>query len=267
MSKRWVLLSTLLLVLGPWSALGLPPFAPPPVAGTVTQVVDGLTLAVRIDRLPTPAPAGLAVGEVVRVRYLGLSLTGDAAGARALNEVLVGGRPVYLELDAQGRDPNGDLPAYVYLDPGGRMMANLILLSTDLFTLRTEPGATRYARVFSHAEATPPPEPSLACSPAVPWSEARGRVGEVLCVEGPVMSVGTSAGGDLFLNLGLAYPNPGRFTLFIPARNVGKFEAAFGSRFWTKLQGTVIRAQGEVKLYQGVAEIVLSDPKDLYLKP
>lgn len=266
MFKRLAALGVLVLVLGPWCAQGLPPLSPPPIAGTVTQVVDGLTLAVRIDRLPIPAPAKLAVGEVVRVRYLGLGLSGDGAAATALNKLLVEGRVVYVELDAQERDPSGDLPAYVYLDPDGRVMANLILLSTDLYSQRTEPGAARYTTVFSHVAATPSPVP-VGCSPAVPWSEARGRIGETLCVEGPVMSVGTSAGGDVFLNLGLAYPNPGRFTLFIPARNVGRFEAAFGTRFWTKLQGTVVRAQGEVKLYQGVAEIVLADPKELYLKP
>lgn len=264
--RRVALLGLVVMCLGVVSGLGLPPLPPPPIVATVTQVVDGVTLAVRIDRLPLPSPAGLAVGEVVRVRYLGLGLSGNGALATALNEILFGGRVVYLELDAQERDPNGDLPAYVYLDPDGRVMANLILLWTDLYSLQTEPEAARYTLVFSHVAGTPSPLP-LACSPAVPWSEARARIGETLCVEGPVMSVGTSAGGDVFLNLGQAYPNPGRFTLFIPARHVGKFEALFGVRFWTKLQGMMVRVQGEIKLYQGVAEIVLEDPKELYLKP
>jgi hypothetical protein len=264
--KRVLVLGGLLLAVGPWYAQGLPPLPPPPITGSVTNVVDGVTVEVRIDHVPTPAPAGLAVGQLVRVRYLGLVIAGNGAAARDLNALLVGGRQVYLELDAQGRDPNGDLPAYVYLDPGGRVMVNLILLATDLYSPRTEPGATRYASVFAHAAATPSPV-SLGCSPAVPWSEARARIGEVLCVEGPVMSVGKSAGGDVFLDLGLAYPNPERFTLFIPARHVGKFEAAYGARFWEKLKGTVVRARGEIKLYRGVAEIVLSDPKDLYLQP
>lgn len=270
MAKPSPLVGVVVLCLVPVIGLGLPPLPPPTIVATVGQVVDGTTIEVTIDRLPRPAPAGLSVGQTVRVRYLGLAAPsgGDlAAAATALNAALVAGKSVYLELDARDRDESGSLVAYVYLDPDGRLMVNLILLATDLFSLRSEVGADRYAAQFSHAAAVPLPGATVACSPAVPWTEARNRIGDVLCVEGPAESVGTGAGGDVFINLGRPYPDPGRFTLFIPARHVGKFEAAFGPRFWTQVARTVVRAQGEVRLYQGVAEIVLTDPKDLFLRP
>lgn len=249
------------------TAVGLPLRSLPAIVGTVDKVVDGVTVEVRLEKLPSPAPAGLSVGKVVRVRYLGLDPRDDPTQGNpaALNAILVLGRSVYLELDGPEHDPQGNLLAYVYLDPDGRLMVNLILLASGLFKLRPEPTATRYAEIFSHAAATPAPRGTTCASPVL-WNAARDQIGQTLCVEGPVMSVGTSRGGDVFLNLGHAFPNPERFTLFIPARHVGKFEAAFGAKFWTGLVGKRARAYGVVRLYQGVAEIVLSDPQDLYLQ-
>jgi len=270
--RRIAPLGLVVLCLGAVSGLGLPPLPPPAIVATVDQVVDGVTVEVRVDRLPSPAPAGLAVGQTVRVRYLGVAAPAgtspEAPLARALNAALVAGKTVYLELDAQERGPDGTLVAYVYLDPDGRVMVNLVLLATDLFTAAAEPAPVRYVDVFAHAAATPGAGSTAQarCAPAVPWNEARSQIGNTLCVEGPVMSVGTSKGGDVFLNLGLAFPDPGRFALFIPARHVGKFEAAFGTRFWTQLVGKTVQAQGEVKLYRGVAEIILTEPGDLFLQ-
>lgn len=253
-------------------SVGLPPFPPPAITATVSQVVDGVTVEVRVDRLPNPAPTGLSVGQTVRVRYLGVSApaegTPDAPLARALNAALVAEKTVYLELDTSERGHDGTLVAYVYLDPDGRVMVNLVLLATDLFTTAADPAAVRYAPVFAHAAATPPAAtPRAGCVAPVSWIEARSQIGKNLCVDGPVASVGTGPGGDLFINVGRAYPDTGRFTLYIPARHVGKFEATFGTRFWSNLVGKPVQAQGEVKLYQGVAEIVLSEPGNLFLQP
>ncbi|MFH1609087.1 MAG: thermonuclease family protein [Candidatus Bipolaricaulota bacterium] len=250
-------------------AQAIPPFPPPQVTATAVNVVDGDTIDVRITAIAAPAPADLNVEKGVRVRYIGVDApefdhpVGQAA--TDLNAALVQGKTVYLELDERHRD-NGRLLAYVYLDPSGLLMVNLILVATDIIATRTDPGTERYTALFAHSDAVPSLKPPPRCDPVVPWSEARTRVGEPLCVEGLVASVGTSAGGDVFLNLGHAYPNPNRFTLFIPARYVGRFEAEFGSKFWTNLKGTVVRAYGEVKLYQGIPEIQLSDPAMLFLK-
>ncbi len=265
MQKRLSLgLVLCLFVSGVWGA-ALPPYAPPPLAGTVVRVVDAVTAEVRVSRLPSPAPAGLALDGVVPVRYLGLAASeGSQEAATALNVLLVGGREVFLELDTPERDAQGNLLAYVYLDPEGRLMVNIALLTTGLFTAAASP-ELRYGAALAHAAALP--APTLGCPSPVPWTEARGQVGRTLCVEGPVASVGASAGGDVFLNLGRAYPDPGRFTIFIAARHVGKFEAAFGARFWTRLTGKTVQASGEVRLYQGVAEIALTDPAALVVKP
>lgn len=272
MHRRTAVVGFVVLCLSTVGGLGLPPLPPPPIVATVSQVVDGVTVEVRIDRLPSPAPGGLALGETVRVRYLGVAAPAGGAPeaplARALNATLVAGKTVYLELDSQERGRDGTLVAYVYLDPDGRLMVNLILLATVPFTTTADPAPVRYAAVFAHAAATPAVGADRAgCAPAVPWNDARSQIGKNLCLEGPVASVGTGPGGDLFINVGRPYPNPERLTLFIPARHVGKFEAAFGSHFWTQLVGKTVQAQGEVKLYQGTAEIILSDPGDLFLQP
>jgi len=251
-------------------AQALPPFPPPGITATVVYVVDGDTIDVAITAMPSPTPAGLNVGQTVRVRYIGVDAPEwdqpDGQAATDLNAILVQKKIVYLELDERQWD-NGRLLAYVYLDPGGLLMVNLILVVTDIIAARADPGTERYTALFAHLDATPSLKPRPRCDPVITWSEARARVGETLCVEGLVASVGTSAGGDVFLNLGHAYPNPNRFTLFIPARYAGRFEAEFGSKFWTDLKGTVVRAHGEVELYQGIPEIQLSDPAMLFLKP
>ena len=255
-------LSVALLFVG-LVAWALPPYDPPNIVATVTRVVDGVSFDARIDRVTGPAPVEVVPGATLRVRLLGLEAT-DGPTALELVRLLVAERSVYLELDRQTFDRENNLLAYVYLDAKGELMVNLILVATQAFRAR-DVTALRYATQIAYADAIPPAATFPTCEPAVPWNQARGRVGERLCVEGPVVSVGTSAGGDVFLNLGLAYPDPGRFTLFIPARAVGRFEAAFGSKFWTGLRGRTVRAMGEVKLYQGVPEIVLEDPANLFL--
>ena len=50
--------------------LAIPPYPAPAIEATVTYVVDGDTIEVLIKELPSPAPAGLAVGRTMRVRYI-----------------------------------------------------------------------------------------------------------------------------------------------------------------------------------------------------
>lgn len=264
MRKALILAGLVSLAFGAWA---LPPFAPPAIVGTVVSVVDEITAEVQIESLPTPAPAGLSLGKVERVRYIGLALQGEASDAQAkeLASLLFQGRKVYLELDEKTRDEAGRLLAYVYLDPQGLVLANAVLLATGLYAYSPISGAERYKTVLAHADATPSPAPGFVCPKTYSWDAARAKLGETACVEGKVASVGTSRGGDVFLNLGRPYPDPERFTVFIPSRCVGRFEAKFGPRFWTTLQGASIRALGKITEYQGGPEIELCDPGNLVI--
>lgn len=240
----------------------------PLVPALVTKVVDGAIIEVRIESLPIPAPAGLQVGSTLLVRYIGVGLPASSLEAeelRNLNAILVENRRIFLELEDQKTWEGGKLWAYVFLDAGRRLFVNAILISTPLAAFSPLPNAERYNHILAYLDKAPQERPTLACPVVYPWNEAGKYVGTTACVEGPVASVGTSRTGDVFLNLGKPYPDPGRFTLYIPARFVGKFEAAFGSRFWTQLLGVQVRALGEIRLYQGVPEIQLSEPENLVI--
>ncbi len=240
----------------------------PLVPAVVTRVIDGATIEVRIESLPVPAPAGLQVGGTVTVRYIGVALPTSPAMAeelRALNALLVENRKVYLELEDKKTWEGGRLWAYVFLDQERRLLVNAILISTPLAGFSPLAEAERYNHVLAYMDNVPQAPPALACPVVYSWDEAGRHVGERACVEGVVASVGTSRAGDVFLNLGKPYPDPGRFTLYIPARFVGKFEVAFGSRFWTQWVGMRVRALGEIRLYQGVPEIQLSEPENLVI--
>lgn len=267
MHKVFAVLVVLLAV----SAVGaaVPPYPPPAIEAVVTYVVDGDTIEILIKYLPDPAPTGLAVGKTVRVRYIGVDApeVTEANGARAtdLNAALVQNKTVYLELDKTPYDPHGRLLAYVYLDPDGYLMVNLMLVATEIIRARYDSDADRYESLFRYFDSVPAPvlPEEQTC---IPWDEAKDHVGEVTCVRGVVASVGTSRGGDVFLNLGNAYPNPDRFTIYIPARCVGQFEVLFGSRFWQRLRGVTVSAYGEIELYKGSPEIELCDPTRLNIE-
>lgn len=266
--RRTSAISAVLLAVS-LGVLAIPPYPAPAIEAVVTYVADGDTIEVLIRNLPTPAPAGLEVGRTVRVRYIGVDApeVTDANGANAtdLNAALVQNRIVYLELDDTEYDPHGRLLAYVYLDPNGYLMVNLMLVATEIIRARFDPGTDRYEGLFRYFDSAPAPilpgeETCLS------WDEALDHVGEVTCVSGEVASVGTSRRGDVFLNLGNPYPDTNRFTIFIPARCVGQFEVQFGARFWRRLQGATVSAYGEIKLYKGVPEIELCDPARLTIE-
>jgi hypothetical protein len=239
-------------------------FGAPTITAKVLEIVDGTTIVVHIE--DAPVAIGLSPGTRECVRYIGVRIPeneADAEIARTLNSILVEGKEVFLELDEKIRDENGCLLAYVFLDRSGKLMVNAILVSTDLVAFATTSRATKYDTLLSYLDHVPVTEPKLICPVVYSWDETGRHLGETACVRGPVASVGTSRGGDVFLNLGKPYPEQGRFTLFIPARYVGKFEALFGARFWNNLVGRVVQAVGEIRLYQGSPEIQLSDPLNL----
>jgi micrococcal nuclease len=132
-------LAPLLLVL----ALALPAAAQPTLEGTVTRIIDGDTIHVRVD------------GRVEKVRYIGVNTPevhhprkGEEPGGRAaatVNRDLVDGRRVRLELDAQSRDRYGRLLAYVWVDD---TMINAELVRRGFAQVMTIPPNVRHQALF-----------------------------------------------------------------------------------------------------------------------
>jgi len=83
----------------------------------------------------------------------------------------------------------------------------------------------------------------------IPWNHASEYAGTVQRVCGPLVSDGQSE-DDVFLDLGLSYPDPGRFTIVV--WDVGALEPiAYGSTLCTS---------GRIVLYNAVPQIQLRDP-------
>ena len=132
-------LAPLLLVL----ALALPASAQSTLEGTVTRIIDGDTIHVRVD------------GRVEKVRYIGVNTPevhhprkGEEPGGRAaaaVNRDLVTGRRVRLELDAQSRDRYGRLLAYVWVDD---TMINAELVRRGFAQVMTIPPNVRHQSLF-----------------------------------------------------------------------------------------------------------------------
>jgi hypothetical protein len=124
-----------------------------------------------------------------------------------------------------------------------------ILALSFIAAAAAAPIATAATRVTSaHVQA------SLTCSGAVSWQKAAGLVGRVATIQGRVAGTrfaASSNGSPTFLNLGVDYPNPSRFTVLIWIENRG----AFG-RPEVRYRGHTICVHGLVSSYQGVPEIV-----------
>jgi micrococcal nuclease len=132
-------LAPLLVVL----ALALPAVAQSTLEGTVTRIVDGDTIHVRVG------------GHLEKVRYIGVNTPevhhprkGEEPGGRAaaaVNRDLVDGRRVRLELDTQSRDRYGRLLAYVWVDD---TMINAELVRRGFAQVMTIPPNVRHQSLF-----------------------------------------------------------------------------------------------------------------------
>ena len=140
-ARRWILplLATLLLLAVPAASGEL--------AGVVVRVVDGDTIHVRLgDR-------------VEKVRYIGVNTPevhhptkGEEPGGRAaarVNEELVSGKRVRLEMDVQSRDRYGRLLAYVWVDD---LMVNAELVRRGFAQVMTVPPNVRHQGLFLRLE-------------------------------------------------------------------------------------------------------------------
>ena len=105
-----------------------------PVTGRVVRVMDGDTIAVRVDK------------RVFTVRYIGTNTRdartpGDSVDAgpteaAEFNRALVLGQTVRLEMDAQEKDAQGRLLAYVYV---GDLMVNAELVANGYAEVAIKP--------------------------------------------------------------------------------------------------------------------------------
>ena len=106
------------------------------------------------------------------------------------------------------------------------------------------PSATATTRLASvHVQA------SLTCSGAVSWQRASNLVGRIATIQGRVAGTryaASSNGSPTFLNLGVDYPSPSRFTVLIWIEN----RSAFG-RPEVRYRGHIICVHGLVSSYQG----------------
>ena len=119
------------------------PAASADLTGVVVRVVDGDTVHVRLgDRIE-------------KVRYIGVNTPelhhptkgrepGGEEAAR-VNEELVGGKRVRLELDVQSRDRYGRLLAYVWV---GDVMVNAELVRRGFAQVMTVPPNVRHQGLF-----------------------------------------------------------------------------------------------------------------------
>ena len=123
--------------------LALPAAAQSTLEATVTRIVDGDTIHVRVD------------GRLEKVRYIGVNTPevhhprkGEEPGGRAaaaVNRDLVNGRRVRLELDMQSRDRYGRLLAYVWMD---ETMINAELVRRGFAQAMTVPPNVRHQSLF-----------------------------------------------------------------------------------------------------------------------
>ncbi len=269
-----ILLGVLIVPLVAWALCGNPP---PSIEAQVLSVIDGDTSEVRIESLPEQLAAQipeLSLGRTVEVRYIGIDtqethhpqVPVECFGPEAteFNAQLIEGKKVYLELDEQPWDKYGRLLAYVYLDPSGYQMVNLILLALGYADLMIIEPNTRYRGVFESYERVAIQNGLGMWSHCViGWDEATDHLEEEMVVEGEVKSVGFSSEGTAFLNLGNPYPLSPRFTVVIWPEYRPHIEEKLGDL--KALEGKTIRVYGTIELYKGIPEIELCDPDYIWI--
>lgn len=95
------------------------------------------------------------------------------------------------------------------------------------------------------------PVPLVESQPGggIPWNEAVDYAGTTQRVCGPLAGGGNSD-DDVFLNLGLDYPDTNRFQIVI--WDIGSLESIAG--------GATLCTSGPITLYEGVPQIEIVDP-------
>ena len=103
--------------------------------------------------------------------------------------------------------------------------------------------------------------PTVSCARAVSWNRAASLIGRVATVKGRVAGAffaSASNGSPTFLNLGVDYPSPRRFTIVIWGRDRKKFHSPENS-----YRGRTVCVRGLIRPYAGIAEVFASSPSQI----
>jgi len=92
----------------------------------------------------------------------------------------------------------------------------------------------------------------------VSWEDASLHDGSTVTVTGYVAGV-ANTGQAMFINIGNDYPNTDRFTVLVWSENFDNFPIDF----LDEINGEKVAVTGEVEMYRGVPEIIISDPKSI----
>lgn len=133
-------------------------------------------------------------------------------------------------------------------------------ISAEALALLTEEGSCASSGVAAPSEADgsagPPSLRESQPGGGITWDEAVDYAGTVQRVCGPYAGQGSSE-DDVFVNLGLDYPDPGRFQIVV--WDVGTLDPI--------PVGSTICTTGVIGLYKGVAEIELQNPAEILIYP
>lgn len=96
----------------------------------------------------------------------------------------------------------------------------------------------------------------LAAAKCIPFEETKDRIGDQVCVTGKVLKVAQGKSGTFFLNFCQDYRKCAFSVVVFPRnlRDVGDVRA---------LEGKTIEIFGKIRLWQGHAEIILRDARQL----
>lgn len=139
------------------------------------------------------------------------------------------------------------------------VVATLVPEPTPTLTPIPEPTATSTPTL----EPEPTPTPDL-CPGAIQWYDAINNIGATVTVIGPVVAAywaQESQGKPTFLNLGLPYPDPGRFTVLIWIDGRWNFDVAPEEVYL----GSTICVSGTIALYEGGAEMEVNGPEWIWV--
>jgi DNA/RNA endonuclease YhcR with UshA esterase domain len=103
--------------------------------------------------------------------------------------------------------------------------------------------------------------PTTTCASAIDWSKAKRVVGRSATIKGPVAGTryaSSSTGSPTFLNIGVDFPNPQRFTIVIWGRNRGRFGTPE-----MRYRGHTVCVRGYIDTFRGVAEVEARSPSQI----
>ena len=176
-----------------------------------------------------------------------------AVAQRKARERIKKGPPLYQRSRIEGGGATGchlTRPLLVALV----LVLTVFMLATSACGSRTDTGSPSSDTYSStETEALDPGKGFIS------WDEAASHIGESVTIEGPVvgaMYADSSNGEPTFLNVGLDYPEPNRFTVVI----WGDDRAAFPEAPESYYEGKTIRATGEVSTYEGATQMEVSSP-------